>query len=319
MMEMSTSSVGQMTVAPFSVSTANGSFNTPQPCLASYHKTNSTECRPLTADLRSLGTMIRWNSPLCWRCYISKRGYLVLSRICNFVELAPRLPFGSNRPPFCDFSSLLRLSTKYQINSIHDVLLTNLRAAYTPGQDGGNVTPFYHGYFEDPQPHPNEVLKLFHECRVDFALPFAFYEACVAGIKSLTNTDPSVKLPPVPLSQAVRGFCTLQEWEWKLARNILFLDRQSHTSSRCRPLDLRSTDSGSPLRDILRAMYPEFGITAGGILHILDFPGGDNCVDCVRRWNEIKQQAKMELWKSLPEIFGMEPWVEIYSKGSRAT
>lgn len=44
---------------------------------------------------------------------------------------------------------------------------------------------------------------------------------------------------------------------------------------------------------------------------MLDFPTGDHCADCVRGWNEIKQQAKAELWKSLPEIFGMEPWAEI--------
>ena len=263
--------------------------------------------------------MIRENSPLCWRCCINKCRHFVVFRTSSFVELAPRLPFGSNRPPFCEFSSLLRLSAKYQIKSVHDVLLTNLRAAYTPGENAGVVTPIYHGYFGDPQPHPNQVLKLFYECQVDFALPLAFYEACAAGIKSLTNTDPYVKLPPVTLSQAVRGFCTLREWEWKLARSILFIDRQSHKSSSCRPLDLRSKDSGSPLQDVLWAIYPGFGVKSGSILHILDFPSGDNCADCVRRWNEIKQQAKVELWKSLPEIFGMESWVEIYSKGSRAT
>jgi len=50
-----------------------------------------------------------------------------------------------------------------------------------------------------------------------------------------------------------------------------------------------------------------------------DFPNGNNCADCVRRWNDIKHQAKAELWGSLPEIFGMEHWVEIYLNGSRAT
>jgi len=186
------------------------------------------------------------------------------------------------------------------------------------GQDTGKVTPNHHRYFGDPQPHPNEVLKLFHECQVDFALPFAFYEACVAGIKSLTNTDPSIKLPPVILSQTVRGFCRLQEWEWGLARSILFPDRQSHTSNRCRPLDL-STDSGSPLQDVSRAIRPGFGATEGGILHMVDFPIGENCVDCVRRWNNIKQQTKAKLLRSLPEIFGMEPWAEISSKDSGGT
>ena len=315
----STSSVSRTTVVPSFASMVNGSFNTPQSCLASCHKTSFTTYRSLTVDPRSSGMMTRRNSLPYWRYYISKCGCLVLFCTSNFVEFVCRLPFGSNRAPFCDFSSLLQLSIKYQINRVYDLLLDNLRAAYGPGRDEGGVTPIYHGYFEDPQPHPNEVLKLFHECRVDFALPFAFYEACVAGIKSLTNTDPSVKLPPVPLSQAVRGFYTLQEWEWKLAKSILFLDRRSHASSRCRPLDLRSTDFGSPLQDVLRAIYPGFGGAAGGILHIPDFPNRDNCADCVWGWNNIKQQAKVELWKSLPEIFGMEPWAEIHSKGGRAT
>ena len=227
------------------------------------------------------------------------------------------LPFGANGPPFHEFASLLRLSTKYQINKIRHKLLENFSA---PSQNAEGFIPIYRGYFGDPEPHPNEVLRLFYECQVESALPFAFYEACVAGIKSLTNTDPSIMLPPVPLSRAVRGFYALQEWEWKLAKNILFLDRQSHTSKVCRPLDVRSTNSGSPLQDVLRVARSEFGLTAGGILHILDFPDEDNCASCVRRWNDVKEQAKVELWKSLPEIFGMGSWTEIYSEGSnRAT
>ena len=234
---------------------------------------------------------------------MTDRGCLVLFCLRTFIESACRLPFATNPPPFREFSSLLRLSTKYEIPRIRDPLINHLRTTWNVGA----VTPIHRGRFVDPQPHPNEVLKLFHECRVDFALPFAFYEACDAGIKSLTNTDPSIKLPPVALSQAVRGFCTLKEWEWKLARSILFLDRQSHTSNRCRPLDIRSTGSGSPLQDVLRAIYPGFGVRTGGILHAPDFPYGNNCVDCLRRWNEIKDQAKEELWRSLPEIFGLEP------------
>lgn len=235
------------------------------------------------------------------------------------VEFAHRLPFEFNRPPFPEFATLLRLSTKYQINAVRDVLLANLRATYIPGKHAVDVIPICRGYFGDPLPHPNEVLKLFFEFQVEFALPFAFYEACVTGIKSLTSTDPSIRLPPVLLSQAVRGFCALQEWEWKLARCILFLDRQSHTSSKCRQLDIRSSDSGSPLQDVLRTVCPEFGRTSRDILHILDFPNKDNCVDCVRRWNEVKEQVKTELWGSLPEIFGMEPWTEIYLTDKGAT
>jgi hypothetical protein len=236
----------------------------------------------------------------------------VLFCVDNVIEFASRVEFGLNHPPFREFASLLRLSTKYQINTIRDVLLANLRTAYAPSRNAGDVVPIYREYFGDPRPHPNEVLKLFYESQVGFALPFAFYEACVAGIKSLTSTDPSIRLPPVPLSQAVRGFCALQEGEWKLARRILFLNRESHTSNECRAVDLRSTGSGSPLQDVLRAICPSFWTTSGGILHMLDFPNRDNCVDCVRRWNDIKQQAKVELWKSLPEIFGMEPWSDIH-------
>ena len=319
MTETSTSSAGQMIVAPSSGSIVNGWLNTPQSCLAFYRKTSFIKYRPSTVGRRSFGTMVRWNSPLYWRWYIDESGCLAFRYASIFVECILRFPFGANRPPFREFSSLLRMSTKYQISSIRDVLLTNLRTTHAAGLDAGDVTPIYHGYFGDPRPHPNEVLRLFHECRVDFALPFAFYEACVAGIKSLTNTDPSIKLPPVTLSQAVRGFCTIKEWEWRFARGILFLDRQTHTSKRCRPLDLRSTDSGSPLQDVLRAMCPGFGVTAGGLLHVLDFPKGDNCADCVRRWNDVKQQTKMELQKSLPEIFGMGHWAEIYSNGNGAT
>ena len=133
----------------------------------------------------------------------------------------------------------------------------------------------------------------------------------MAGIKSLTSTDPSVKLPSVTLSQAVRGFYTLQKWEWRLARRFLLLDRQSHTSRKCRPIDLPSVDTGLPLQDVLRAIRRGSGVPTGGILRVPDFPNGDDCLDCVLGWNDIKQQVKVELWKSLPVIFGTEPWDEV--------
>ena len=319
MMGTSTLYVDPMVATPSSVSTVNDSFTTLRSCQTSYHKKSFIDCPLQTVGPRFLGTMIRWNLPLCSRFYISKCGCLTPACITIVAELACRIPFGSNHLPFREFASLLRLSTKYQINTVCDALLANLQTTYAPSQGTGGAFPVHHQCFGDPRPHPNDVLKLFYECRVEFALPLALYEACVAGIRSLTNTDPSIKLSPVLLSQAVRGFYTLQEWEWRLARGILFLDRQSHTSNKCRPLDLRSTNSGSPLQDVLCAVRPGFGVTTGGIFHIPDFPNGDNCMDCVRGWNDIKQQAKVELWKFLPEIFGMESWTEICSKSNRAT
>ena len=166
--------------------------------------------------------------------------------------------------------------------------------------------PIFHEYFGDPRPHPNEVLKLFHELKVEFALPFAFYHACAAGINSLTSTDPAVRLPPILLSKAVRGFYEIQKSEWELARLILLIDRKSHTSRLCRFVNLGSTHPELPLQDILRVIHNSSRTPPGGILHLPDFPTNANCADCVRSWNEIINQAKEKLRGSLLEIFGIE-------------
>lgn len=183
------------------------------------------------------------------------------------------------------------------------MLIVHLTIAYE--WDSPLAVPIGRKYFGDPEPHPNEVLKLFQEFQMGFALPFASYEACAAGIVSLTVTDPTVMLPPIPLSQAVREFYELKKMEWGLALRIQYLDREFHTSYKCRPVRLGLEDPVSPLQDVLRAINPNMSQTGfGGILLVPDFSIEDNCADCVREWNDLKNEAKVKLWEYLSKEFG---------------
>ena len=85
-METWTSPVGRTIVASSSAFTVNGSPNTPQSCLGSYHKTSFAGFQSLAVGLRFLGTTIRRNLPLYWGCCMRKCGCLVLFRAMFFEE-----------------------------------------------------------------------------------------------------------------------------------------------------------------------------------------------------------------------------------------
>ena len=102
-------------------------------------------------------------------------------------------------PEFVTFSSLLQITTKYELPTVRSQLLELVCDAY-PETFEGLVPSKALGekVFSDLTPHPNEVLSLFVQQKLSSALPMAYYMAVRGGVRSLMDThhSTSAQLPP---------------------------------------------------------------------------------------------------------------------------
>jgi len=82
--------------------------------------------------------------------------------------------------------------TKYEMPSIRSQILEVVRDAYPATFEGlGPSKPLGEDVFSGPTPHPNEVLNLFIQQKLTFALPMAYYMVTRRGLNSLMDRFPS--------------------------------------------------------------------------------------------------------------------------------
>ena len=115
---------------------------------------------------------------------------------------------------FSTFSSLLRITAKYELPAVQPKLLEVVHDAYPETFErlaptkalGDNI-------FSGPTPHPNEVLNLFVQQNLKSALPMAYYLAVRRGSDSLMDRclPQCATLPPEILQSAIGGLMTLRE------------------------------------------------------------------------------------------------------------
>ena len=89
-----------------------------------------------------------------------------------------RLPERNKVPDFSAFSSLIRVSTDFEMQSLRTRLLETIRGAYPKNFEG--LVPsktLGEDVFDGPKPHPNAVLNLFVQQKLTSALPIAHYMA----------------------------------------------------------------------------------------------------------------------------------------------
>ena len=124
-----------------------------------------------------------------------------------------RFPERNKVPDFRTFSSLLRITTKYEMPTVRSQLIEVVRDAYPETFDGVMPTKTLgENVFDGPTPHPNEVLNLFVQQKLASALPMAYYMAARRGVDSLMDRrlPQSATLSPEALQTAIKGFITVR-------------------------------------------------------------------------------------------------------------
>ena len=219
-------------------------------------------------------------------------------------------------PDFATFSSLLRITAKYELPTVRSQLLEVVRDAYPETFEGlAPSKPLGESIFSGPAPHPNAVLNLFVQQKLVSTLPMAYYMAAQRGPDSLMDLrlPTSARLPPEILQAAIKGLIALREMELKQTHRLIF---GSKTSQPCSSSNCPSRNAvGSKVSDahekvvglITDASRP--GTKLLQILSLSDVCGGDShgfCGRCVEVWETGHAEVRKKAWAALPGVFGLK-------------
>ena len=248
-------------------------------------------------------------------------------RVCRFARMPRgrpadhlsiyRFPEKNKIPDFVTFSSLLRITTKYEMPTVRSQVLDVVRDAYPETFEGlAPSKQLGESIFSGTIPHPNEVLNLFVQQNITSALPMAYYMAARRGLDSLMDRHlpASARLPPEILQVAIRGLMTLREVELNETHRLVFGLKGSHpcSVSNCpsrsptSPAALEAYQKvfdhlvGSPQLGTKVLQVPEFYEDHGGDLRCV---GPGICSNCVERWESGRADLRMKAWGMLPKVF----------------
>ena len=203
--------------------------------------------------------------------------------------------------------------------AVRSQMLEVIRDAYPETFEGlGPSKPLGEKVFSGVTPHPNEVLKLFVQQNLTFALPMAYFMATRQGVNSLMGGDlpRNATLPLEILQSAIRGLMQLREVELNKTHDLIFEPNGS------RPCSTPNCPSRSPTGPAaLAAYYKIFYHVVGGsqlgtrVLQVPEFYedcGGDVqcvglgiCSGCVDKWESGHAELRKKVWAMLPDVFGL--------------
>ena len=222
-------------------------------------------------------------------------------------------------PDFSTFSSLLRITAKYEMPAIRSQILEVIRDAYPETFEGlGPSKSLGERVFSGRTPHPNEVLNLFVQQKLTSVLPMAYYMATRRGLNSLMDRrlPRDAMLSPEILQSAIGGLMALREVELNETHHLIFEPKVSLpcTTSGCpsrtptvpaalgvhqKVFDriVGSSRTGTKVLEV-----PEFYEECGGDLQCV---GPGICSGCVGRWESRHAELRKKAWAMLPDIFGL--------------
>ena len=227
-----------------------------------------------------------------------------------------RFPERNNVPDFTTFSSLLRMTAKYEMPAVQSKLLDIVRNAYPETFEGlDSSKALGESVFCGPAPHPNAVLNLFIQQELRFALPMAYYMAARRGLNSLmgSHLPRNATLSPGILQVAIKGLLTLREMELKETHRLIF---GSSDSRPCSQAGCSSPDATGPriseahqkvvdrITDSVQA-----GTNLLQVLSLREVCGSDCfefCESCVKGWEVGHADVRKNAWAMLPDVFGLE-------------
>ena len=232
-----------------------------------------------------------------------------------------RFPERNKVPDFATFSSLLRITAKYEMPAVRSPLLEVVCDAYPETFDGLSPSkPLGESVFSGPAPHPNAVLSLFVKHELTSALPMAYYMAARRGLDSLMDTrlPRDAALPPDVLRSAIRGLMEIRELELKEVHSLIFGPKNSHP---CHSLSCPPNNPAAPA--VFEACREVFNRIVGPsqqgtrVLQVPEFHsqpcGGERetvfpaiCKTCVERWESGHADLRKQVWSMLPDAFGLK-------------
>jgi hypothetical protein len=232
-----------------------------------------------------------------------------------------RFPQRNKVPDFTTFSSLLRVSTNYEMPNIRAQLLEIIYNAYPESFEGldPSVT-LGEGAFDGPEPHPNAVLNLFVQQNIRSALPMAYYMAARKGLDSLMDDrlPPNATLSGQTLRSAMRGLMALREMELKETHRIVFALKDTTTRTGCSSAYCPSRSSNGPLgtgnTEAHRRAFDRItgsGVEGTRILQVLSVSEliGDMepkfCRACVEKVQVAHAEVRRKAWAALPVYLGL--------------
>ena len=228
----------------------------------------------------------------------------------------------SRVPDFSTLSSLLRVSTSYEIPNLRSRLLGAIRDAYPENFEGLDPSKMLgENVFDGPKPHPNAVLNLFVQQKVTSALPMAYYMAARRGLDSLMDTrlPSNATLSGRTLRSAMRGLMALREMELKETHRIVFTVKDASNRTGCSSIGCPSRHPKGPMgAEIVGAYQRTFdritGSADGGtkILQVLSASefaednGSKFCRVCGEKMQGAHAEVRKKAWAALPEVFGLK-------------
>ena len=236
-------------------------------------------------------------------------------RSADFQDFC-RFPEKNKVPDFATFSSLLRITTKYELPTVRSQLLEAVHDGYPETFEGLVPSkPLGEKIFSGSTPHPNEVLNLFVQQKLTSALPMAYYMAARRGLQSLMNTrqPANARLPPEILQAAIEGLFALREMDLKESHRLIFRSSTSRTcfSPNCtspRIVDPRVSDVRHEIVNRI-AGSSQPGTRILQVLSLSDVCGDDGhgpCKSCVEWWECVHADVRKKAWTSLPNMFGLK-------------
>jgi hypothetical protein len=238
----------------------------------------------------------------------------------RLIDSLPRFPEKNKAPDFATFSSLLRITAKYELPAVRSRLLKVVRNAYPESFEGLTPSkPLGESVFSGPTPHPNTVLNLFIQQKLTSALPMAYYMATRRGPDSLMEErlPRNATLTPQILRSAIRGLMALREVELNENHRLIFGSKGSRpcSTSNCpsrtptNPGALEAYQKvfdhivGSSQLGTRVLQVPEFYEDCGGDLRCV---GPGICSSCVERWESGHADLRKKAWATLPDVFGLK-------------
>jgi hypothetical protein len=236
-----------------------------------------------------------------------------------FVNSLCRFPEKNKVPDFATFSSLLRITTKYEMPTVRSQLLEVVHDAYPETFEGlTSSKPLGERVFSGPTPHQNAVLNLFVQQKLTSALPMAYYMAAQRGLNSLIgkHLPRNATLSPETFQPAIGGLMELREVELNETHRLVFGPKGSHPCSAPKCPSRTPTGPGAleayqnvfdhivgPSRLGTKVLQvPEFYEDRGGDLQCV---GPGICGNCVERWESGHADLRKKAWVMLPGVFGL--------------